>query len=209
MMKVLITGFEPFGEIQINPSQVLVDEIAQQSKQDISLNLEAVILPVTFGKAVSRMQQLIQDQTPDIVLSFGVASRCEILHLERVAINLKDSIYPDNDGKILEGEFIIPDAPLVYFSNLPITPMRDFLERVNVPAKISNHAGTFVCNSVFYSAAHEIESTDLDTWYGFIHIPLIGKHKNVENPLSMGVLVDGLLDLMLWLVRRKSENEII
>ncbi len=199
MKTILLTGFGPFGDVEKNPSQALIEELERRKDIIDEFRLETEILPVVYSDAVDRIQILIRQYEPEILISFGVAARREKVCPERVALNLKDTHQPDNAGNTPEGELIFPNAPLAYYSNLPLLAIRDFLQNASIPTEISNHAGAYICNAVFYAAAHEIVTTERDTRYGFIHIPLMPKEAP-NGELSTQMLVDVVVELLLELV---------
>ena len=200
MKTILLTGFEPFGDVVENPSQQLVVAIERLGLHTPNFHLVTDILPVVYDEAVPRIQALIREHEPDLVLMFGVAARREKVNLERVALNLMDASIPDNTGAQPEGEQILQDAPLAYFSNLPLTTLRDHLEEMEIPVVVSNHAGAYLCNAVFYTAAHEIELSGSGALYGFIHIPLISDDPCGEGDLTVGCLATTVVGSLAWLV---------
>lgn len=199
MQKILVTGFGPFGEIETNPSQLLVDEIRNRVKAVATLDVHTEVLPVVYEDSINRIQDLIQEITPDILLLFGVAARREKVNLERVALNLKDGVIPDNTGVSPEGELINPDGPLAYFSNLPLLEIRKYLEDAGIPIVISNHAGAYICNAVFYSAADLVNSFGTATKYGFIHIPLIDNDSGEAGKLNITKFVEAIIGMLDWI----------
>jgi pyroglutamyl-peptidase len=119
------------------------------------------------------MRHLVACVRPDVVLMLGVAPRSDRLALERVALNLDDTPErPDNTGAAPDGRAIEQDGPLAYASTLPLQTLRDRLVTEGIPVTISNHAGTYLCNHVFYVARHAIEQSAMASACGFIHIPL-------------------------------------
>lgn len=199
MKKILVTGFGPFGGIETNPSQLLVDEIRDRVQVMTTLDVHTEILPVVYEDSINRIQELIQEITPDILLSFGVAAKREKVYLERVALNLKDASIPDNTGIQPIGELIYRNAPLAYLSNLPLLEIRKYLADAEIPIVISNHAGAYICNAVFYAAANLINSCDYSIKYGFIHIPLIGNDSGEAGKLNITKLVEAILGMLDWL----------
>jgi pyroglutamyl-peptidase len=178
-MKVLLTGFNPFADIQVNPSQLVVDAIALKEKKKSDIQITTEILPTEFIKAGNRIQELIQKITPALFLGLGVSEERRVLRIERVALNLDDSVFPDNAGFTPVGKLIVDDGPLAYFSNFPLLHLKKKLQTKGIPIEISNHAGTYVCNHVFYLAMHQIKKLDIDTICGFIHLPLISDHGSI------------------------------
>ena len=123
-----------------------------------------------------------------LVLCLGVAAAREQICLERFALNLDDELSPDNAKQVRNGRRIVRGAPLAYETTLPIMRMLAALKKRGIPARISNHAGTYVCNHVFFAARHEIEKTHKKIPCGLIHMPLPGVARNApmkrEMPLN-------------------------
>ena len=169
-MKLLLTGFEPFHNHAKNPSQYIVETIAARTPLE-GAKIITQILPVVYGKAGDILRRLIHQHHPDVVLMLGVAGSRERVCLERVALNLNDSKTPDNAGVVLEGEPIDPSGPDAYFGNFPLKDLQAAIEVSDIPVQISNHAGAYLCNNVFYTAAREHVQTGVPARYGFIHVP--------------------------------------
>ncbi len=173
-MKLLLTGFEPFGEMPANPSQLIVEALAQDLRGFGNLEgLTAAILPVEFAAAGERIRALIEDARPDVILMLGVAAKRDTIGLERIALNLDDTpARPDNAGHAPDGMPIEPGGPLALAATLPLVELRAALAAVGVSVAISNHAGAYVCNHVFYVALRTVERLGLPARCGFIHVPL-------------------------------------
>ncbi|MFA4661911.1 pyroglutamyl-peptidase I [Pyrococcus kukulkanii] len=167
-MKVLVTGFEPFGNEKINPSweavKLLPDEIE-------GATVVKKLLPVTFNGVRRILPELILKEKPDVVISTGLAGGRPTITVERVAINIMDSTMPDNEGYKPEDEPIFEDAPTAYFSTLPIKKIVKALRENGIPALVSNTAGTYVCNTAMFTALHTIAKHGLNAKAGFIHVP--------------------------------------
>ncbi|MCJ7701570.1 MAG: pyroglutamyl-peptidase I [Anaerolineales bacterium] len=196
MKTILVTGFEPFGEIVQSPSQALVEEIERRAAILEGVSLITDILPVIYEKAVPRIQTLIQEANPDIVLSFGVAAQREAVNLERVALNLKDTPQPDNAGYQPDGELIDQSAPLAYFSNLPLAAIRNHLQKRDIQTVISNHTGAYLCNAVFFAAAHQVQTSGGEVGYGFVHIPLVPVKTEDHKALTIPTLAEAVIEIM-------------
>ena len=171
-MTTLLTGFNRFGDLQLNPTRLIVEEFSRRNGP-AGMNLVAEVMPTEFLAGGKRIVELIRQYRPDRIVCLGVAAGSDAIRLERVALNLDDCAIPDNAGLQLAGNQIIPDGPSAYWSTLPIDAMLAALQQRGIPTVISNHAGTFVCNHVFYLARHEIECLGLGTQCGFIHVPQI------------------------------------
>ena len=167
-MKLLLTGFEPFGGSAVNPSEQVVRALAQERLRRIQLR--TAILPVDRVQGPVALVRAIQKYRPDAVLCLGEAGRAAI-SVERVAINLMDYRIADNAGNCVTDEPIAPDGPAAYFVTLPVRAMLEAVRSVHVPAELSLSAGAFLCNQVLYTALHHIATHQLDTKVGFVHLP--------------------------------------
>ncbi|MCQ2216250.1 MAG: pyroglutamyl-peptidase I [Bacteroidales bacterium] len=168
--KILITGFTPFGSEKENPSQMVVEAF-----DDTFCGVEVVkaILPVSFAKAGKMIVDLIEDVRPDVVICLGQAGGRNEPSIERIAVNLNDSNKADNDGDIPEERVIVSGGASAYFSSLPIKDIVKNIKASGLPATVSNTAGLFVCNHVFYLALHYVSVRGLATKVGFIHLPYL------------------------------------
>jgi pyroglutamyl-peptidase len=168
-LKILITGFEPFGGEIVNPSW----EVAKQLDGLIvaGAQLVAVQLPCVFSKSLLALSDALEAHHPNMVLSLGQADGRSDFSIERVAINVCDARIPDNEGAQPIDEPVVPDGPAAYFSSLPIKKMAAALKAQGFPAAISQTAGTFVCNQVFYGLQHALVGKG--TMSGFVHVPLM------------------------------------
>lgn len=170
-MKILLTGFTPFGKSPLNPSQQLIVSLPEVGKNGETL-LKA-ILPVDQDQAPKILLDLLHQFQPDAVLMFGLASGRPKICLERVAINLQDFRIPDNAGVSVTDEPVVVDGPAAYFSTLPLRPMLNALNTEGIPASLSLSAGAYLCNQVFYTVMHEITQKKRSTRAGFIHLPAL------------------------------------
>ena len=189
-MKILLTGFTPFGTVAVNPSQLIVECIAERGRFP---DLVTEILPVEYVRAGARLRQLIHESQPEAVVCLGVAESRSAINLERVALNVNDASIPDNAGDLASGQRIVEDAPVAYWSTLPIEKMRDELAKRNIPVTISNHAGAYLCNHAFYVTRHEIECLGWEIPCGFIHVPALCETTSDDCAgLPLDVMVQGV-----------------
>ncbi|MBQ3709614.1 MAG: pyroglutamyl-peptidase I [Bacteroidales bacterium] len=169
-MKVLLTGFEPYGQERVNSSWEAV-KAHPEFVEGVEIVKEC--LPVSFERAGMALGKVVALYQPDVVLSVGQAGgRCEI-NVERVAVNMADFKKADNDGCQPCERRLFLDAPDAYFSNLPVKCLVDAIRKAGIPAVISNSAGLYVCNSVFYSAMHMVYSKYPNMQVGFLHVPYL------------------------------------
>lgn len=166
--RLLLTGFVPFLEFSVNPTEEIVRALDGEIIGDYEIISR--VLPVDFQESERQILQHVTTVQPDAVISLGLAAGRTHITPERIAINRKDGA-PDNNGVQCEDEPISAEGPDGYFSTLPIRAMVNHLKEGGYPAKISNSAGTYLCNNVMYAVLHKITTENKQTKAGFIHIP--------------------------------------
>jgi pyroglutamyl-peptidase len=168
---VLLTGFDAFGGDAINPSWLAVR--ALHGRQIAGHTVEAAQLPTVFGEALRELHVLLVKHQPALVICVGQAGGRSALSLERIAINVDDAPIADNAGAQPIDAPVAPGAPAAYLSTLPIKAMLAALQREGLSAEVSQTAGTFVCNHVFYGLMHTIAANPelRHTRGGFVHVP--------------------------------------
>ncbi|CAM6244304.1 MULTISPECIES: pyroglutamyl-peptidase I [Citrobacter] len=170
MKTVLITGFEPFGGEQINPSWEVVSRLDNAIIR--GCRVVARQLPCVFGESLSVLNAAIDALSPALVLAVGQAGGRSDITVERVAINVDDARIADNKGQQPVDMPIVIDGPAAWFSTLPIKAMVSAMREAGVPASVSQTAGTFVCNHVMYGLLHKLSGLS-EVKGGFIHIPYL------------------------------------
>jgi pyroglutamyl-peptidase len=165
---VLLTGFEPFGGETVNPSWEAVR--ALKGARIGGHRIEVRCLPVVFGDAIAALRKAIRETKPALVVCVGQAGGRAQLSLERIAINVDDARTADNAGNTPIDAPIVAGGPAGYFSTLPIKRLRAALHRAGIPAEVSQTAGTYVCNHVFYGLMHALRLRR-GVRGGFVHIP--------------------------------------
>ena len=178
-MRILLTEFEPFGGDNINSSQETVRAVDCGEFGDIEIVTD--ILPVSFNRVGKALCRLIDEKDPDVVIMLGQSGLSHCIKIERVALNLMDSVNGDNDGYTPDEETICLDAPPAYFTQLPVKKLRDCLIQSGIPAKTSSSAGLYVCNRTYFAALHHIASTGRRTKSVFIHLPKISAEWPTER----------------------------
>ena len=166
---ILLTGFEPFGGETSNPSWQVAQ--ALDGSTIAAARVRALVLPCVFGQARGVLEAALVQQRPDVVLCLGQAGGRAELTLERVAINVDDARIPDNNGAQPIDEAVVAGAPAAYFSTLPIKAIVAALREAGWPAAVSQSAGTYVCNHVFYALMHALRRRR-GVRAGFMHLPL-------------------------------------
>lgn len=169
-MKILITGFDPFGGEKINPAWEAVKSLKDEIEGAEIVKLQ---IPTVFKKSAEKLFENIDTINPNVIICVGQAGGRFELSIERVAINLDDGRIPDNNGYQPIDVKIFEDGENAYFSTLPIKAMVEEVKKAGIPTAISNTAGTYVCNHIMYSLLYYINKKNLATRGGFIHVPYI------------------------------------
>ena len=179
MARALLTGFEAFDGSDVNSSWEIAVCVGQLPPNGIVV--ETMQLPVSFKRAGEAIRKALHEKHPDVVVMLGQRGKGTSIDIERITINLMDSVNPDNDGCQPQEQAITADGEAAYFSNLPVKVLRDALLQKSIPARVSNSAGLYVCNSTYYNALEEIHKLQLPTKAVFVHLPKIGD----DFPLAM------------------------
>lgn len=184
---VLLSGFAPFDGAATNESWEAVRE-AVPALVARGVDAEAVELPVEFGTASERLEEAVRGLRPRLVVAVGLAAGRTAITPERVAINIRDARIPDNAGASPVDEPVVPGAPVGRFSTLPVKAMVAALAADGVPAAVSQTAGTYVCNDVFYALQHLLATDPALEGIrgGFVHVPSADV---VDSPTAARALV--------------------
>lgn len=166
MKTLLITGFDAFGGSPKNPSWMAVNALPDVIG---AFSLRKLMIPTVFGKAAATVFAAAEEFRPDVILCVGVAGGRDAVTPERIAVNIRDARIPDNEGNQPDGIPIVEDGPAAYFSTLPVKEMAQAIRDAQLPASVSNCAGTFVCNDTLYTLLHHFQGST--TLVGFMHVP--------------------------------------
>lgn len=166
---VLLTGFEPFGGDAVNPSLDIVRALDGETIE--GHRIVGAALPTAFSETPGALENLLNQHRPRLVLALGLADKRSAISLERLAINLVDARIPDNAGEQPVDVRIVENAPNAYFSTLPVKAILKGLSDASIPAQLSQSAGTFVCNQVFFVLMHLLAPRHPGVRGGFIHVP--------------------------------------
>lgn len=184
-MKILVTGFDPFGGEKVNPALEAVKSLPSVIH---GAEIRWVEIPTVFYQSAEVLEAEIVRYQPDVVLCIGQAGGRASLTPERVAINQDDARIPDNQGNQPIDTPIRLDGEAAYFSTLPIKAMVQAIKEVGLPATVSNTAGTFVCNHLMYQALYLADKKFPHMRAGFMHIPyMIEQVINKPNTSSMNL----------------------
>lgn len=191
--RILVSGFEAFGGAAINPTKRLIEDL--RAGRVSSIPVETVLLPVVFGEAFTALEEAIARVKPDVVLSLGQAGGRDAIELERVAINLMDAEIADNNGFQPREQPIVPGGQNALFSTLPLQTMLQDLRAHEIPARISNSAGLYVCNDLFY----RLQTRGLKS--GFVHVPYLPEQTNDKPSMPFDTMKRALAVMLETLSR--------
>jgi len=172
--RVLVTGFEPFGDNAVNPTQAIAEELG------------GVVLPVSYARAAGELRRAIDEADPDIVLCFGLAEKRNAISIERFAHNMDEASTTDNEAASGSGAEIEPGAPLALASTLPVDEIVALLDGAGIPAEVSRDAGGYLCNHVFYVLLRSGRRG------GFIHVPTYETLPREELLRAARLIVDAV-----------------
>lgn len=194
MAHVLITGFEPFGKMDMNPSARLAAMLDGTDIQGTAVR--TAVLPVDSRRLVHHLLPLLDGEPAAVVLT-GVAADRAAIALERVALNVMDFREPDNGGAAPVDEPVVPGGPAAYFSTLPLRLAAAELNDGGIPAYISNSAGTYLCNQAFYLTMHHLARSGRPVPAGFVHLPALPEQQaamgHVPGPsMSLSIMLEAV-----------------
>ena len=197
MQRVLLTGFEPFDREAVNPSWEAVRALDGWRPEGAVVHARRIAC--VFGQALRELDAAIDAVQPTLVIAVGQAGGRAEVTPERVAINVDDGRICDNAGCQPIDEPVVAGAPAAYFSTLPIKAMRETLCDTGFPAEVSQTAGTYVCNHVFYGLMHALRR-QRTVRAGFIHIPYSPAQASM-HPGAPSVAVETVTEALRLAVR--------
>ena len=177
--RLLITGFDPFGNAPLNPSWMAVEQLPDEIGDFVLCKLQ---IPTVFGKAAQTVLDAARDFEPDVILCVGLAGGRSAVTPERIAVNIRDAKIRDNASNQPVGEFVVSDGPAAYFATVPVMEMAAAICAAELPGAVSNSAGAFVCNDTLYSLLHHYADTHVKV--GFIHVPYLPEQGAPSLPLE-------------------------
>ena len=207
-MKILVSGFDPFGGEKINPAIESVKLLPDEIKGAKIIKVE---IPTVARKSLKKLEEVIEIEKPDVVLSIGQAGGRTDISVERVGINMDDFRIKDNEGNQPIDEKIAKDGPDAYLVTIPIKAMVQKMIENKIPASVSNTAGTFVCNHVCYGMAHLASTKYPNMRTGFVHIPclpeqVVDKRNMPSMPLEL--IAKGLEYAIEAIVENKEDIKV-
>lgn len=193
-LNVVISGFDHYDGVDVNPSFEVPNALAKQGLgeitdvddplYDVEISISAVNLPVSFANAWPTLREAIDAVRPNIVIATGLKHAARSVALERCATNLMNAARPDADNALPRFEPIIPDGPAAYWTRLPLRAIINDFAHDGIPATLSSDAGTFVCNSLFYNLLNWACAQER-VLAGFVSLPMINGTTHRQKGLSL------------------------
>jgi len=215
--RILLTGFKPFGDLEVNPTEQLMQAIAgseelapdagEHGAVEHGASIETAVLDVDYLQADAQFREALIRFRPDAILSFGVSGGTDELCLERIAVNLDDAARPDSGGLKRAGTRIVAQGPVGYWSTLDLDPIYAALVEAGLPVRYSNHAGTYLCNHLFYYGLHLIASLGLGTRMGFVHVPPLPEQVQEGGRAKVGMALETLVEAAQVCVRAITQYQ--
>lgn len=207
---ILVTGFDPFGGEPVNPAFEALKFLEGKTLAGHTVVTQEV--PTVRYKALDALKVAVARHDPCLVVAVGQAGGRLAIMPERVAINVDDFRIPDNEGNQPTDEPIVAGGPAAYFTSLPVKTMVNAMKEAGIPAAVSNTAGTFVCNHIFYGLMHILAQEGAKRRGGFIHIPyMTTQAARLGNQPSMSIetIAKGLEIAVLTAVTTEKDTKII
>jgi pyroglutamyl-peptidase len=203
--RILVTGFEPFGGDRLNPSALVA--LALNGRTIDGARVSGVVLPCVFGESIDALRSALAQQRPQLVLALGQAAGRSRFSLERVAINLDDARIADNAGAQPIDRPVVAGGAAARFTTLPIKAMVAALRAAGHAAEVSNSAGTFVCNHLFYGLQHLLKARRTAR-SGFMHLPLLPEQADArpgQPSLPLATMIDAVAIALASALRASAD----
>jgi pyroglutamyl-peptidase len=200
--RILLTGFEPFGGDVLNPSGLVCRALHGQRVAHALVH--AVELPCVFGRALQALDEALAQTSPVLVVALGLAAGRAEISVERVAINVDDARIPDNAGAQPVDRPIVRGGPAAYFSTLPVKAIVAALHAAGHRAGVSQTAGTFVCNHVFYGLMRAL-ARRRGTRGGFVHVPAVALRDGGPDAAELARLTAAVEIVLAASVRNRRD----
>lgn len=201
-MKVLITGFDPFGGESVNPAYEAVKMLSDEISGAEIVKLE---IPTEFVRSGDMVCHAIDNFSPDVVINVGQAGGRSCVTVEKVAINCEDARVPDNAEYSSHDVKVKDDGPDAYFATLPVVEIVKETNALSIPCEMSYTAGTYVCNSVMYNVLHYVATKGLKIKAGFIHVPYAAEQAVTKKQIPY-MKVQDIADVLKVAIKTTVES---
>jgi len=188
--RVLLLGFEPFGEFTTNPAEEITRRLDERNPE--GCRVTGHVLPVRYEEAAREALALLGSERWTHVLALGLGARSIVLQVETIALNVRHSETPDNSGVVCRHQTILPDAPLAYRTTWDPAEIERILQKTGLPVRRSYHAGTYICNELMFQLLHRLHSDRLVPRFAFLHLP----HPDRERSPTLSAMEAGIRSLL-------------
>lgn len=202
-MKILVTGFDPFGGEKVNPAYEAVKLIPDTISGAEIIKLE---IPTVFTRSAAVVEENIKKYNPDVVLSIGQAGGRSSITVEKVAINLAEARIPDNDGEQPLDSHLKEDGDTAYFATIPVKAIVSKIRENGIPANMSYTAGTYVCNSIMYNVLYITNKKYPHIKAGFIHVPFSTEQAAAKPDGTPSMPVETISKAIQYAIEVIAEN---
>lgn len=206
-MKILVTGFMPFGGESVNPAYEAVKRLPEKIAGADIVKIE---IPVVYKKGPAAVEAGIDAEKPDMVLCVGQAGGRSQITPEFVGINYANFRIPDNEGFQPLATKLEDDGPDAYFATIPVQAMADACVEKGIPAAVSYTAGTYCCNEVLYSLLYALDKRHPGVRGGFVHVPYLDTQA-VKQPagtpsMALERITEGLTAMIEAMIEHEGED---
>ena len=188
-MKILLTGFEPFGKDTVNPSWLAVEKVADKIGRFEVVKAE---IPVVFEYSTAKLYSLMEEHKPDAILLTGLAANRKAVSVETRAINNDFALIPDNNGNKPENRVIVESGEQYLYCTYPCEEIVREIKEQGIDCELSDDVGMYVCNHLLYTLLHRIKQENLDIRAGFIHVPMM-KNQREDQDYDQGMEMDDMV----------------
>ena len=195
---ILLTGFDAFDGAEVNPSWLAVEQL--HGERIAGRRVHALQLPTEYARAPLVLRRALRELRPELVLCVGQAGGRPAISLERVALNLADARIADNAGARPCDATLVAGAPPAYFSRLPLKAIAAALRAAGIPVEVSQSAGLFVCNAVFFGLCHALATRHRALRGGFIHVPFLPSQA-IDRPGTPSMALETMVEALRICVR--------
>lgn len=203
-MKIMVTGFDPFGGESINPAYEAVKLLPDNIEGAEIIKLE---IPTVFTRSVIVVEEAIKKYNPDFILSIGQAGGRSSITVEKVAINLAEARIPDNDGEQPLDQKLKDDGENAYFATIPVKAIVNNIREKGIPSNISYTAGTYVCNSIMYNILYLTNTKYKNIKAGFIHVPFSTQQVTTKPEGTASMPIPTISEAIKYAIEAIAKNK--
>lgn len=185
ILKILLTGFEKFGDEKINPSELIVKKMSKKKIE--GCYIDTLILPVSYEKSIKILEDYLGNNNVDIAIHLGQGGGRAVVNIERIAVNIMDSTQPDNDERVVQDQKILSNGEDAYATKIDVKKIAQFLNEKKIPANVSYTAGQYICNEVYYFSLYKSFQNSNPKHALFAHLPFLPEQVAEKYPKNSDI----------------------